>query len=203
MNSFTVTSATPTRTLANSIAECIRKDGRLQLRGSGAAAVYVMINAVIAAKSLLEQNDIFIKFTPDLVNLEVGKQEEKELSLTIFAYQYWNETERELEEIARIYDEREELAVDRINLQRKLDVHHADSPTLSGGDVDAAWDQADVGSETVGGSAPTPDQDIVDELGEAVGLTYEDDEPLHSGEKLAERDRHRWELDPASAVDED
>lgn len=76
------------------------------------------------------------------------------------------------------------------------------SPTLSGGDIDAAWDQADAsGEETVGGSSPTPDQDVVDELGEAVGLTYRDDEQLDTAEKIAERDRHRWELEPESSED--
>ncbi|QQS45294.1 MAG: hypothetical protein IPM66_15240 [Acidobacteriota bacterium] len=76
------------------------------------------------------------------------------------------------------------------------------SPTLSGGDIDAAWDQADAsGEETVGGSSPTPDQDVVDELGEAVGLTYRDDEQLDTAEKIAERDRHRWELEPQSSED--
>jgi len=71
--------------------------------------------------------------------------------------------------------------------------------TLSGGDVDAARDGTDAGEETVGGSNPTPDQDVVDELGEAVGITYEDAEPLRFGDKLADRDAHRWELNPASS----
>ncbi|MGE0103317.1 MAG: DUF6335 family protein [Blastocatellales bacterium] len=76
------------------------------------------------------------------------------------------------------------------------------SATLTGGDVDAAWDEADSsGEEAVGGSSPTPDQDIVEELGEAVGLTYRDDEQLDTAEKIAERDRHRWELEPQSSED--
>jgi hypothetical protein len=57
------------------------------------------------------------------------------------------------------------------------------------------------GEETFTGHAPTPDQDVVDELGAAAGLTYEDDEPLNYA-KVAARDRHRWELDPRSAVEE-
>lgn len=80
----------------------------------------------------------------------------------------------------------------------------AESPALSGGDVDAAWDQADAsGEETVGGSNPTPDQDVVEELGKAVGLIYQDNEPLDTTEKVGERDRHRWELDPGSSEDYD
>ncbi len=80
----------------------------------------------------------------------------------------------------------------------------AESPVISGGDIDAAWDQSDVsGEETVGGSNPTPDQDIVEDLGKAAGLTYQDNEPLDTTEKVTERDRHRWELEPESSEDFD
>ena len=72
---------------------------------------------------------------------------------------------------------------------------------LTGGDIDAAWDQAAAGEETVGGSSPTPDQDIVDEIGRAVGVNYEDAEPLHTTEKIERRDQERWELHPASSED--
>ena len=72
---------------------------------------------------------------------------------------------------------------------------------LAGGDIDAAWDQAAAGEETVGGTTPTPDQDIVDEIGRAVGVEYEDAEPLHTTEKLERRDEQRWELHPASSED--
>jgi hypothetical protein len=71
--------------------------------------------------------------------------------------------------------------------------------TLSGGDVDAARTGTDAGEETVGGSAPTPDQDVVEELGAAAGVTYKDNEPLWFGDKVADRDAHRWELNPASS----
>lgn len=72
---------------------------------------------------------------------------------------------------------------------------------LSGEDSLAYKGGDDSGEESVGGSSPTPDQDVVEELGEAAGLTYEDNEPLHTTEKLQQRDRHRWELDPASSED--
>jgi hypothetical protein len=77
--------------------------------------------------------------------------------------------------------------------------HNSKSPVLSGGDLDAAWDKSDVGEEAVSGSAPTPDQDIVEELGKALGINYEDNEPLRAADKLNERDINRWELDPASS----
>lgn len=85
--------------------------------------------------------------------------------------------------------------------QARQDTHPPEAAILTGGDLDAAWDQADVGDETVGGSVATPDQDVVEELGQAVGLTYEDDEPLHTTEKVERRDVRRWELDPASSED--
>ena len=98
---------------------------------------------------------------------------------------------------------RQDLDSGERKLLEALRQHHAKSPELSGGDLDAAWDDANVGEETVGGMAPTPDQDVVDELGEAVGISYEDDEPLRTGEKMAARDENRWELDPDSVQDEE
>lgn len=96
------------------------------------------------------------------------------------------------------------IPVQSEELRHELEEHTSKSPILSGGDVDAAWEDADSdGDETVGGTAPTPGQDVVEELGRAVGLTYNDDEPLNTDEKLRRRDEHRWELNPASAEDEE
>jgi hypothetical protein len=81
------------------------------------------------------------------------------------------------------------------------DMNQAD-PSLTGGDVDANWEQANaVGDESVGGTAPTPDMDIVDELGAAVGLEMDDRAFLRTNEILEGRDQRRWELDPKSAED--
>ena len=90
----------------------------------------------------------------------------------------------------------------RQKLEEKLNEHTGVDPTLSGGDVDAAWeDSIQAGEESVGGSVSTPDQDIVDDLGEAAGLTYNDYEELDYDKKVLDRDRDRWELDPESADD--
>ena len=76
------------------------------------------------------------------------------------------------------------------------------SPVLTGGDIDAAWEQAAmVGDEAVGGTVATPDQDIVDEIGAAVGLEMDDYAFLRTNEILEERDDRRWELDPTSSED--
>jgi hypothetical protein len=45
------------------------------------------------------------------------------------------------------------------------------------------------------------DENQVDELGAEAGVTIEPNEPIRPIEKVAERDRHRWELDPASSSD--
>lgn len=83
--------------------------------------------------------------------------------------------------------------------------HLETSPRLTGGDVDADWLTAhSVGEEAVGGSVATPDQDIVDSLGEALGVPQEPDAPVRtSGEILEERDAHRWRIERDIARDEE
>lgn len=139
---------------------------------------------------LMEEEDSLDKFVLDANADEVAEQ------LNHFT---------EDEDIREDFAERQNLASGgRQKIEEKLNEHHSLNPSLSGGDVDAAWDDsAASGEESVGGSAPTPDQDNVDELGEAAGLKYDDDEPLDSDKKILDRDRHRWELDPASADDEE
>ena len=107
------------------------------------------------------------------------------------------------EEVRDEFAERQKLHQGSKDLLMKLREHHSKTPDLTADDIDAAWDDANVGDETVGGTAPTPDQDQVDELGEAVGLMYEDDEPLGIQDKMREREEERWELDPESADDEE
>jgi hypothetical protein len=76
------------------------------------------------------------------------------------------------------------------------------SEGLTGGDVDADFENAYFsGDEAPGGDNPTPDQEVVDDIGKALGVEYNDNEELKSSDKVIERDRHRWELDPASSED--
>jgi hypothetical protein len=76
-------------------------------------------------------------------------------------------------------------------------LHTETSPRLTGGDPDADWVGAwSAGDEAVGGSVATPDQSIVDELGDALGVAQDlDAEVVTSAEILAERDRRRWDLE--------
>ena len=90
----------------------------------------------------------------------------------------------------------------RRELHERLVEHTETGPALTGGDIDADWESAySVGDEAPGGDNPTPDQDIVDDIGRAVGVQYEDNEELKGEAKISNRDRKRWELDPASSED--
>jgi len=73
---------------------------------------------------------------------------------------------------------------------------------VTGGDLDAQWESAQFsGDESAVSSMPTPEHNQVDEIGASMGINYADGEELKAGEKERERDRHRWELDPASSDD--
>jgi len=90
----------------------------------------------------------------------------------------------------------------RSTLEQTRREHTETSPQMTGGDVDADWEDAyAVGDEAPGGDNPTPDQDRVDDIGRALGIEYADNEELKASDKIANRDKHRWELDPASAED--
>ncbi len=84
----------------------------------------------------------------------------------------------------------------------RLHDHPETSPALTGGDVDADWAGAyATGDEAPGGDNPTPDQDVVDDIGKSLGVEHEDSEELKGEEKISDRDKRRWELNPASAED--
>ena len=75
-------------------------------------------------------------------------------------------------------------------------------PVVTGGDLDANIESAQFsGDESAVSSMTTPEQNVVDDIGTAMGVTYNDNEELKAGEKERERDKKRWELDPASSDD--
>ena len=79
--------------------------------------------------------------------------------------------------------------------------HPETSPVLTGGDPDADWVGAySAGDEAVGGSAATPDQDIVDEIGRALGVEQESDAEVRTSDEILKfRDRFRWHLERDAA----
>jgi Family of unknown function (DUF6335) len=84
-----------------------------------------------------------------------------------------------------------------VGLLRDLTEHHETGPAATGGDIDADWQRAQSsGEEAVGGSVSTPDQDVVDEIGHALGVEQAQQAPLRSSEEiLEERDRRYWDLE--------
>ena len=68
------------------------------------------------------------------------------------------------------------------------------------GDPDVALLESEYsGEEIPGGSMSAPDQNNVDDVGRAYGMTDADSGALVSVEDLqTRRDQHRWELDPRS-----
>jgi hypothetical protein len=108
----------------------------------------------------------------------------------------------DVENVALVDIDGERCDVEPSHLRDQLNGNPSASPDLAGGDPDAEWEMAELyGDGAAGESNLTLDQNVVEEFGEAIGLTYEDDEELACGVKSRERDRHRWELDPASAED--
>jgi hypothetical protein len=79
--------------------------------------------------------------------------------------------------------------------EEELRAYTSSSPALTGGDVDADWRHADsIGEEAPGGTVATPDQDVVDDLGRALGVPRAPDEAFRpSSEILEARDRRRAE----------
>jgi hypothetical protein len=90
----------------------------------------------------------------------------------------------------------------RAALRNSLKEHTGMTPELTAGDSDGDWENAYFsGEEAPGGDNPSPDQNVVDDIGRALGVEYQDGEELKASDKVGERDEHRWELDPASAED--
>lgn len=101
------------------------------------------------------------------------------------------------EEVRESFAEDQELAHGGELAKRRLQQHTDESPELTAGDMDSTWDDAN-GEEAGSGTTPTPDENVVDEVGGAMGVSYSDSEPLDTNEKLEQRDDNRWDMDPAS-----
>ena len=94
------------------------------------------------------------------------------------------------------------FATGRHTLRDRTSQFSEEAALLTGGDVDVSFEEADaVGEQAVGGTTPTPDMDVVDEIGAAVGLEMDDQAFLRTSEILEERDDRRWELEPSSSED--
>jgi hypothetical protein len=103
----------------------------------------------------------------------------------------------EIEEERRL--EIESQPTDSNELLEELRENHSASPADSGGDIDAEWQEVETtGSETVFGHNPTPDQSDVEANAHAMGIDFQDNEPLDFMKKLEKRDADRYELNEDS-----
>lgn len=118
----------------------------------------------------------------------------------------WEEDERKDRNRNGLRDDIEPPAVDisagAAKLAHRLRNDSLADPTITGGDLDAQWEGAQFsGDESAVSSMSTPDNNVVDDIGAAMGVSYQDNEELKFGEKERSRDEKRWELDPASSDD--
>jgi hypothetical protein len=92
-----------------------------------------------------------------------------------------------------------------VELASEVAVQTGTGPSLTGGDLDADWTRAHIsGEEAVGGTVATPDQDVVDELGRALGVEQASDAEVRTADEiLQERDRRRWDLERDAAAGEE
>ncbi len=90
----------------------------------------------------------------------------------------------------------EEIKLEQLKRKRVAEAE------VTGGDLDDNVYQAEVvGEEAVGGQTPTPDQNVSEELLQAMGIASVEGESVNTREKLELRDQSRWELDPLSSED--
>ncbi|HEX2831871.1 MAG TPA: DUF6335 family protein [Thermoanaerobaculia bacterium] len=118
----------------------------------------------------------------------------------------WEDNEREDRNRNGLSDDIEppipDISAGSAKLAHRLRNDSLADPTITAGDLDAQWEGAQFsGDESAVSSMPTPDNNVVDEIGAAMGVSYQDSEELKVGEKERSRDKRRWELDPASSDD--
>ena len=94
-----------------------------------------------------------------------------------------------------VIDQRGLSQDDITTLQDSSSEYSATSSQIGGEDGDPAAEQESAtGEQSVGGTAPTPDMDMVDELGAAAGIEMADGAILHTTNMLERRDESRWEF---------
>jgi hypothetical protein len=135
-----------------------------------------------------------------------NRQSDRELAKTEFdreassAGEDLNLDPAELEEVAAIESPNwEEIIDSNTDLGRNLaGLQQPSAPTGGDRDIDPYLAEVD-GDESVGGTTAMPEQNDIDELGEAAGIEIPDGGILHTIEMLEHRDTDRWELDRDSA----
>lgn len=96
-------------------------------------------------------------------------------------------------------EEIDSVTADSDELKEEIVDGYPASPADSGGDIDAEWQEVETtGSENVSGHNPTPDQSDVEANAHAMGIDFQDNEPLDFVKKIEKRDEDRFELNEDS-----
>ncbi|HET7224862.1 MAG TPA: DUF6335 family protein [Candidatus Eisenbacteria bacterium] len=94
------------------------------------------------------------------------------------------------------------LSANNPDVAWELDDPERRGPGAEADRLGAGFDPTRVSDETGDASSPRPDANVSGEIGEEAGVPVQENEELEgSSEKLAQRDAHRWELNPASSED--
>ncbi|WP_017296935.1 DUF6335 family protein [Nodosilinea nodulosa] len=92
-----------------------------------------------------------------------------------------------------------EESSDRLGAEVPTSSYAEAEQPLTAGDADAIAARAStVGEEAIGGTTPTPDQNNIDDIGAAVGVSTQPEHPVGVLNKMNRRDDNRFELDPDS-----
>lgn len=110
----------------------------------------------------------------------------------------WEKTPNQKIDMER-QDEIDSAPTDSNELKEEIVEGYPASPADSGGDIDAEWQEVETtGSETVFGHNPTPDQSDVEANAHAMGIDFQDNEPLDFVRKMEKRDENRYEMNEDS-----
>jgi len=95
-----------------------------------------------------------------------------------------------------------DIAAGSAKLRHELRDNPGNDPVVTGGDPDVRWESAQFnGDESPVSSMPSPEANDIEAIGRSMGVSYQDSEELKAGDKERDRDKKRWELDPASSDD--
>jgi hypothetical protein len=162
------------------------------------------LNSELSSDSI--SNDLDRNNDPHHENQQEEQRQESNLSKGKFKDQAQDQTKTNVQ----IREEKIETPIDidgisdrntkqGAMLEEKSDRMAAGTET-TGGDVHSNQAQAKVvGEEAIGGTTPTPDQDVVDDIATSVGVEIPDEQPVNVQPRVEQRDQQRWELDPKSA----
>lgn len=136
-------------------------------------------------------------YRPDNPLADTAKHERVSESEAVVTPKTPDQTAKSRDEALRVgLEDQSEMAGATVDAEHD---HMAAGDPPTAGDPDAMSEQAKVvGEEAIGGTTPLPDQNVVDDVGDSVGVDVPLEHPVNVTRSMQKRDQHRWELDPES-----